>query len=244
MTVYEEPEMRPEEILIHRTSGTECEGFDPPTVQEVQTSCNATAGDIFTTQQARSAGALAAKYLCPKSEIVLGIIGAGHRAEEQLEAIAREFILSTVKIWDADAGRAEAFRQKYCQYPIEICNPKKTCHCDLLVTTTPSRRRVVKARWVHAGTHINAMGADEPGKGELDPTLIAVGKVFVSDRERAIHAGEINVPVAKGFFSPDRIAGTLGEVVLGEKGRTSDTEITIFDSAGCGPGTWQSLQIP
>lgn len=147
-----------------------------------------------------------------------------------------------MKIWDADAGRAEAFRQKYCQYSIEVCNPKQTCNCDLLVTTTPSRRRVVKARWVHAGTHINAMGADEPGKGELDPPLIAVGRVFVDNRERAIHAGEINVPVAKGFFSPDRIAGTLGELVLGMKRRTSDTEITIFDSAGSNPDTWQSLQ--
>jgi hypothetical protein len=90
MNVYDKPEMQREDPLINRISGTACDGSDLPSVQEDRTSCDAAAGDFFTTPQARSAGALAAKYLCPKSEIVLGIIGTGHRAEEQLEAIARE----------------------------------------------------------------------------------------------------------------------------------------------------------
>jgi alanine dehydrogenase len=179
-----------------------------------------------------AAGAIAAKYLCPKKEIVLGLIGTGPLAEKQLEAISRERKISTVKIWNPDEKLAEAFRKKYTGFDISICNPKKTCDCDLLVTTTPSRRYMVKARWIHEGTHINAIGADAPGKQELDPSLLSLGKVFVDDYGQAIHSGEINVPVKNRLFSPDMIAGTLGEVVLGKKGRNSDREITIFDSTG------------
>lgn len=182
-----------------------------------------------------SAGAVAAKYLCPKKEVVLGLIGAGHRAESQIEAISQEFVISRIRIWDPDEKQADAFSRKYSRYDITLCNPKQTCDCDLLVTTTPSRAPIVKARWIHPGTHINAMGAGIPGRQELDPTLLVLGKVFVDDRDQAFQYGEIAAPVAAGFFSPDRIAGTLGEVVRGTKGRSSDREITIFDSSGLGP---------
>ncbi|MDO9324872.1 MAG: hypothetical protein Q7T80_07940 [Methanoregula sp.] len=236
MNAYVEPEMLPdfnslnravEKILAEHGSGTY---HIPPKYPDPVNR------ELFPTSQAGSAGAVAAKYLCPKKEIVLGLIGTGPRAENQLEAISREFSLSKVRVWDPDEKLAEAFCKKYCQFTIAVCNPKVTCDCDLLVTTTSSRTPIVRARWVRAGTHINAMGADEPGKVELDPTLLALGKVFVVDRELSIQAGEINVPITRGFFSADRIAGTLGEVVLGKKGRTSDDEITIFDSAGCVAG--------
>ena len=35
---------------------------------------------------------------------------------------------------------------------------------DVVTTTTPSRTPLVISNWVDEGTHINAMGADAPGK--------------------------------------------------------------------------------
>lgn len=186
----------------------------------------------LTDMRTGAAGAVAAKYLCPKKEIVLGLMGTGRQAENQLQALAEKFTFNEVKIWSMDEALAETFRKKYLQYDIRICNPKTTCDCDVLVTTTPSRVPIVKNKWIHDGTHINAIGADAPGKQELDPTLLIRGRVFVDDTEQAIHSGEINVPVAKGFFSRDKISGTLGDVVLGRKTRNSADEVTIFDSTG------------
>ncbi len=57
-------------------------------------------------------------------------------------------------------------------------------------------------------------------------------EVFVDDPCQAIHSGEINVPISTGRYDPDQIAGTLGEVVTGKKGRSSPDAITIFDSTG------------
>jgi alanine dehydrogenase len=86
--------------------------------------------------------------------------------------------------------------------------------------------------WVHEGTHINAIGADAPGKEELEPALLSRANVFVDDMAQAVHSGEINVPIQKGLFSKEKVAGTLGEIVIGKKGRKRQDEITIFDSTG------------
>jgi alanine dehydrogenase len=102
----------------------------------------------------------------------------------------------------------------------------------VIVTTTPSRTPVVKDEWVHEGTHINAIGADAPGKEELDPLILKRAMVIVDDPVQAIHSGEINVPIREGKFSPEEISGTLGEVVLGRIKRTSSDQITLFDSTG------------
>jgi alanine dehydrogenase len=90
----------------------------------------------------------------------------------------------------------------------------------------------VKSEWIHEGTHINAIGADAPGKQELDPEILRRASVYVDDPAQAIHSGEINVPIANGTFAREDIEGTLGEVVIGKKRRTSPREITVFDSTG------------
>ena len=102
----------------------------------------------------------------------------------------------------------------------------------MIVTTTPSRAPLVKSEWIHAGTHINAIGADAPGKEELDPDILHRARVFVDDPTQAFHSGEINVPIGKGLYQPWMIAGTLGEVVIGRRKREHPDEITIFDSTG------------
>lgn len=78
----------------------------------------------------------------------------------------------------------------------------------------------------------NCIGADAPGKEEIDPAIL-LRAIVVDDREQAIHCDEINVPVQKGIFHPSKIYGELGEMVAGlKKGRESDEEITVFTSTG------------
>ena len=104
---------------------------------------------------------------------------------------------------------------------------------DIVVTTTPSRKPIVQPQWIKDGTHINAIGADAPGKEELDPTILKRSKVVVDDVEQASHSGEINVPIAKGLFKLKDIYATLGEIIAGKKkGRASPREVTVFDSTG------------
>jgi alanine dehydrogenase len=186
----------------------------------------------LTDMRTGAAGAVAAKYLTSKKEIVLGLIGTGRQAEAQYQAISRELNILEIRCWSRNSLHAEKFARAITDHDARCVPVEKACDCDLLVTTTPSRSPVVRSEWVQEGTHINAIGADAPGKQELDPILLKRGLVFVDDMSQAIHSGEVNVPVSQGFFNPAEIAGTLGEVVLGLKQRERPDQITIFDSTG------------
>lgn len=99
--------------------------------------------------------------------------------------------------------------------------------------TTPSREPIVMNEWITEGTHINAIGADAPGKEELDPKILKRAKIVVDDIPQASHSGEVNVPLAKGLIKEKDICCELGEVIVGKKkARTKDLDITIFDSTG------------
>ena len=102
-----------------------------------------------------------------------------------------------------------------------------------MVTTTPSRKPIVKPQWIKNGTHINAIGADAPGKEELETGILKKAKVVVDDITQAIHSGEINVPMTRKTITRKNIHADLGDIITGKKqGRKSREEITVFDSTG------------
>jgi len=191
---------------------------------------NATA---LTDMRTGAAGAVAAKYLAAKKPLTVGLVGSGRQAYAQLAAIAAECWIDEVFVWSRMMERSESFAAAHPEYAITpVARIQDACACDLLVTTTPSREPLIRSDWVAPGTHINAIGADAPGKQELDPALLRRAEVFIDDYEQATHSGEVNVPISQGVYEVSAIAGTLGEVVLGMKGRSSPDAITIFDSTG------------
>ncbi len=186
----------------------------------------------LTDMRTGAAGAVAAKYLSAKKEIVLGVIGTGKQAQAQVTAISRELKIRQIKIWGRNPEHIRKFADRFMEFPCVESSLENACDCDVLTTTTPSRSPIIRSEWIHEGTHINAIGADAPGKEELDPALLKRAQVFVDDPTQAIHSGEVNVPIRHGIYRADDIAGTLGEVVIGKKKRAGPDTITIFDSTG------------
>jgi alanine dehydrogenase len=186
----------------------------------------------LTDMRTGAAGAVACKYLSPKKEIVLGVVGTGRQAEAQVTAISRELRIRQIKIWGRNPAHVRKFADRFFEYPCLAAPLEQVCDCDVLVTATPSVSPIIRSEWIHDGTHINAIGADAPGKEELDPALLKRAQVFVDDMTQAIHSGEINVPISQGLYRASDIAGTLGEVVIGKKKRAGPDTLTIFDSTG------------
>ena len=186
----------------------------------------------LTDLRTGAAGAVAAQHLAREDAAVVGMVGAGRQAETQLEALACVRTIQEVKIWSRSPDHAAAFAAAYPQYHARTLPLAEVCDCDILITTTPSTTPIIQRKWIRPGTHINAIGADAPGKQELDPTLLNHATVYVDDLAQAVHSGEVNVPISGNTFSVEEIRGTIGEVVLGKKGRTDEQEITIFDSTG------------
>jgi alanine dehydrogenase len=191
----------------------------------------------LTNMRTGAAGGIAARALARPDSRVVGMVGAGAQARTQLLALSRIFKIEKVIVSNrsmessTDFVRdAQAFLE--CDY-YPTTNRQEACDCDILVTTTPSRSPVVKEAWVKPGTHINAIGADAKGKQELESSLTRKARVVVDDLAQAVHSGEVNVPISKGVLKPEEICAELGEILVGKKpGRTSNEEITIFDSTG------------
>ncbi len=196
-------------------------------------------GLLVTKLRTAAAGAVAAQALARRASRVVGLVGCGAQADAQIQALAELFSLTQVKVWGHTPGEVRRFCQRmrrlFPHLTVELCATVERCVrvVDLLVTVTPSRRPLVKRSWLGDGVHINAIGADAPGKQELDPRILREATVVVDEREQAIHGGELNVPIRRGQFSPRQIHASLGEVLIGRaSGRRSAKEITVFDSTG------------
>lgn len=189
-------------------------------------------GTKLTDLRTAAAGAVAAKYLSPSKTVSLGVFGSGRQAVSQVAATVLELEVEEIRVWSRNVAHAEKLCGMFPEYECRPERPEKVCECDVIITATPSREPVVMNEWISDGTHINAIGADAPGKEELDPAILNRATVVVDDPRQAVHSGEINVPITKGLFSSESIAGTLGEYVLGMKKRNSEEEITVFDSTG------------
>lgn len=195
-------------------------------------------GTLITNLRTGAGGAVAAKYLARRDSRVVAMLGAGVQARTQLLGLCEVLNIEEVRINDVNAKNASRFAaemKKELGVETKVFRRVKETveSADIIVTTTPSTKPILMNEHVRSGTHINAIGADAPGKQELDPAILLRAKVVVDDVEQAIHGGEINVPLAKGLISRSDIYADLGEIVTRKKpGRTSHDEITVFDSTG------------
>lgn len=196
-------------------------------------------GTWLTSVRTGAAGGVAVKYLARKGSKVIGIVGAGVQARFQLMAIKETLakideVRVTSRRRESMEKCAKDMREALGLNARAVESIEETVRgADVVVTVTPVRSPIVMNDWIGLGTHINAIGADAPGKEELDPMILKRAKIVVDDWEQALHSGEVNVPLSTGIISKEDIYGELGKIVSGEiAGRTSPEEITIFDSTG------------
>jgi alanine dehydrogenase len=196
----------------------------------------------ITDMRTGAASGIASKYLARPDPRILGIVGAGNQAKTQMLALITQFgKFDEVRIYDLFPEKAKAtareFRRHYKDRvgKIKAVGSAKDAvsDADIIVTCTSSRTPVVMEDWVKPGAHINCIGADAPGKQEMDPKVLKKAFLVIDDWEQASHSGEINVPLTKGELTKEDVDAEIGQVVAGlKKGRESDDQITVFCSTG------------
>ena len=195
-------------------------------------------GTGITAMRTAAASGVATKHLARKDARVLGIIGAGYQGPFQLEALNEVMKIEAVKIFDMVGKKADDLaamaREKFGLDVSSVAAAEEAVRgSDVLVTATPSKTPIVQSEWVAKGTHINAIGADAPGKEELEAAILSRAKIVIDDWEQASSSGEINVPLSKKVITRANIYAEIGEIVAGAKpGRVSQDEITVFDLTG------------
>ena len=196
-------------------------------------------GSYHTVMRTGSAGAVSAKFLARSDSKRLAIVGAGHMAEGALATCNEVFQWQDVRVWSRSQATVDQFlATQQPKFPgLAISGSTKledvVPGADVVVTLTPARGPIVRDEWISPGTHIAAVGADKGGDQELETAIMQRARIFVDDIRQCRTDGEINVPLSAGAISEADIAGEIGEVVAGKKpGRTSDDEVTVFDSTG------------
>jgi alanine dehydrogenase len=189
-------------------------------------------GTTLTRLRTGAAAAVATRHLAREDATSLGLIGAGIQAYTQLEAIAEVRDIRRVVVSDVDEQAISEFEEQFGdEYDVEAGSIEDAGHCDVVSTTTPVREPIVDA--VGERTHINAMGADAPGKHEISDSILTEATIVIDDYEQCTHSGEINVPWSEDRLDDDDLHGELGDVVAGRiDGRTAADGVTVFDSTG------------
>lgn len=147
-------------------------------------------GSVITDMRTGAASGVASKYLARKDSRSIGIIGAGAQSRTQLLAILSMLgRLDEVRIYDimpeASRGFVEHATEKYSNRISSVTSvddpEDAVVGMDILVTCTPSRKPIVRDSWISNGQHINCIGADAPGKQELESAILSRAKVVIDD---------------------------------------------------------------
>lgn len=223
------------------------EKFDLPNILGLILLCDASNGrplavmdsiDI-TILRTGATVALAAKYLARSDSSKVTICGCGNQGRIQLKAIHEVLPgLRQVYAWDANAANASEFAaQMSSDLPVSVelvedVNLAARAS-DVIITCTPARQFFLHREAIRPGTFIAAVGADSPGKQELEPALVACSKLVVDVLEQCAHVGELQHALAANLMTLEQVHGELGSVVTGQiQGRQTDEETIIFDTTG------------
>lgn len=192
----------------------------------------------LTAMRTALAGRIAAELLLPQRIERIAIFGTGLQAELQLRQLLDITSCRDVIIWGRSAASLARFREQLSDTGIQ---PQTTVNArqaadgaSIIVTATPSTAPLLYANWVMPGTHITAVGADAPGKQELDTDLVANASCIVVDSLKQCAAyGELShLPAERGLHSNVIELGNL----LSDRSlymRKKD-DITLVDLTGLG----------
>ncbi len=195
-------------------------------------------GEI-TIQRTGAATAVAARHLARPESTVATICGCGKQGRIQLMAVRHVLPIARVFAWDINAEAARTFaaegrgRAAWWWKRSTISN-RPSGSSDVVVTCTPSRSPFVRRSWIRPGSFVAAVGADSPGKQELDADVLAPPAVVVVDLlDQAERVGELQHAIAAGHLARAGVHAEIGEVVAGRKpGRRAVDETIVFDATG------------
>lgn len=154
-------------------------------------------GGYLTDLRTAAVAALVAREL-GRADRALGILGTGVQARLLVELHAEVLPLADVWIWGRNPERAAACaidiarRLPHVRARVAASPADLAAHATLIATATASRAALLGADDVRPGSHVSAIGADSPGKQELDPALLArAALLLVDSRAQCERLGEL-----------------------------------------------------
>ncbi|MRG84770.1 ornithine cyclodeaminase family protein [Salinibacillus xinjiangensis] len=220
-----------------------------PTTQGVLMLTDATTGEhvcmmnasYLTRLRTGALSGIATEKLARPNASVLGVIGTGGMAFEQVLGMLEVRWIESIKLFNRTLEKAEQFKGRLKDFgvtqSIEVVESSEEVvpGADIICCATRSKEPVFDGELVKPGTHINGVGSFLPSMREVDQTTIErAAKIVVDDLSGVKdEAGELIHADQETDWSFSDVYAELSEIggydlML----RDSDEEITFFKSVG------------
>ena len=198
---------------------------------------------VLTALRTAAMSVVAAKHLAPKDARVMAVIGNGAQCEFQCLGFQRVLGIDTVRLYDIDPAAIEKATRNLVGSGLKVvqcASPEEAVTGAQIITTCTADKQfatILTDNMVGNGQHINAIGGDCPGKTEIHRDILMRSDIFVEYPPQTRIEGEIQQ------LDADHPVTELWQVITGDvPGRTSDRQITLFDSVGFATEDFSALR--
>lgn len=198
---------------------------------------------ILTALRTAATSAVAAKYLAPAGAGTMAMIGNGAQCEFQALAFQELLGIETVRLFDIDpaATKKAAHNLAGSGLTVVSCETSQdaVAGAEIITTCTADKQyaTILTDNMIGSGIHINGIGGDCPGKTELHKDILLRSDIFVEYEPQTRIEGEIQQ------LPQDHGVTELWHVITGRQpGRSSETQITLFDSVGFATEDFSALR--
>ena len=198
---------------------------------------------ILTALRTAATSALVANYLAPKNSKTMTMIGNGAQCEFQALAFKEVVGVETVRLFDIDPTTTQKTVRNLAESGLSVvaCATAEEAVAGAQIVTTCTADKqyatILTDNMIGAGIHINAIGGDCPGKTELHKDILLRSDIFVEYPPQTRIEGEIQQ------LAEDHPVTELWQVMAGQaEGRTSESQITLFDSVGFATEDFSALR--
>ena len=200
---------------------------------------------LTTALRTAATSVMAAKHLARKNSKSMALIGNGCQSEFQAIAFHTQLGINEIKCFDTDKEATAKLMANLALYPSLTVIPcdfaAQACqNVDIITTVTADKKlaTIVTPDMVSAGVHINGVGGDCPGKTEIAKAVLEQSNIFVEFEPQSRIEGDIQQ------LSAEHQVTEFWQVLAGKvDGRTTDDEITFFDSVGFALEDYSALRL-
>ncbi len=199
-------------------------------------------GNELTTRRTAAASAVAAKRLARTDARTLLVVGTGALAPMAVQAHLAVRPYEVIEVWGRSLAKSQAVVDGLAD---DVNVPSNTtvrisedldrsvANADVICGVTGATAPIIKGALLQAGSHVDLIGSFTPQMRESDDDVVRRASIFVDSRTDGVLAGDLAQPLADGLMTEADVQADLFELISGEHpGRTNESEITMYKSAG------------
>ncbi len=199
---------------------------------------------LTTALRTAAMSAVAARALARPNSRCMALIGNGAQSEFQALAFHHLLGIEEIRLYDVDRVATTKLMRNLQHTALRLIPCANIAEAvrgsDIVTTVTADKTNatILSPGLIEPGMHINGVGGDCPGKTELHPDVLRGASVFVEYEPQTRVEGDLQ------HLPADFAVTELWQVLSGKAaGRSSDSEVTLFDSVGFALEDYSALRF-